>query len=219
MFKKFVLFLLIALTVCHAAKAAEYIWQKSVEKGINYTHIKRKTAKGTLHIHLLMIDLKNEKINIMPALANGKLCQLEKTSNIALDSEAIAAINGSFFATKDNLNLPIGNLIINKKLLSKSMLNRTAVGFTDDKKIMFGIPKVKGYVINKRNRKSIVIWGINSPRRQDETIIYTEEFGDNTKTNKWGKEIVVDKNDKVIKKGIGNSKIPKNGFVISLHGW
>lgn len=201
------------------AEADEFSWQRPVEKGINYTHVKRGTPTGTLHIHVLEIDLKNKNIGIRPELANRKLGYLEKTSSIALKSDAIAAINGSFFITKKDLNLPVGNLIIDKKPLSRSILNRSAVGFTVDKNIIFGMPKIKGYAVNMKNRKSITIWGINRPRKNDETIVYTDEFGDNTRTNIWGKEIAVDKNNKVIRKGTGNSAIPKDGFVISLHGW
>lgn len=213
----FFIFMLIALEI--KAGAEEFSWQRPVEKGINYTHVKRNTPTGPLHVHVLVIDLKNKNIGIRPELANRKLGYLEKTSSIALKSDAIAAINGSFFITKKDLNLPVGNLIINKKPLSRSILNRSAVGFTDDKNIIFGMPKIKGYAVNLKNRKSITIWGINRPRKNNETVVYTDEFGDTTRTNMWGKEIVVDKNNKVIKKGIGNSAIPKDGFVISLHGW
>ncbi|MFC1767333.1 phosphodiester glycosidase family protein [Candidatus Margulisiibacteriota bacterium] len=223
MSNKILLLLLITLITLTPAKtsASEYVWQKSVEKGIDYIHIKRKTLSGSLHIHLLAIDLKNENIEIRPELARGRIGDLEKTSNIALGCNAIAAINGSFFVTEKDSSLPLGNLIIDNKLLSKSILNRTAIGFTKDKKIIFGIPKIKGYVINRRNRKGVEIWGVNRPRKQNETIIYTSEYGGSTKTNQWGKELIVNKNDNVIKKRKfkGSTKIPKDGFVVSLHGW
>jgi len=204
-----------------SAFSAEQIWQKPVEEGIKYHHIKRNGPDGYLHIHLLAIDLANEKISVRPELARGELGTLEETSNIALNSNAIAAVNGSFFVTRKGLNLPIGNLMIDKKLVSRSILNRTTIGFTEDKKIIFGIPNIKAYVINRRNRKGLEVWGINRPRKLNETVIFTNEFGKTTRTNQWGKEICVDKNLRVIKKYNlkGDSEIPEGGLVVSLHGW
>ncbi|MBH0164137.1 family 10 glycosylhydrolase [Fictibacillus sp. 7GRE50] len=54
-------------------------------------------------------------------------------------------------------------------------------------------------------------------RGPDQLIVYTPAFGESTKTNQYGYEITVE-NGFVTKLGGGNSKIPKNGFVVSGHG-
>lgn len=54
-------------------------------------------------------------------------------------------------------------------------------------------------------------------RGPDQLIVYTPAFGESTKTNPYGYEITVE-NGFVTKLGGGNSKIPKNGFVVSGHG-
>lgn len=54
-------------------------------------------------------------------------------------------------------------------------------------------------------------------RGPDQLIVYTPKFGESTKTNPYGYEITVE-NGFATKLGGGNSKIPKNGFVVSGHG-
>lgn len=54
---------------------------------------------------------------------------------------------------------------------------------------------------------------INATRAENKMIIYRDR--DETKTNTWGVEAVVDENGVIISVGGNNNKIPKGGFVIS----
>jgi hypothetical protein len=110
-------------------------------------------------------------------------------------------------------------MVIDGQIVNKSILERTAVGITRNKDIIFGIPKTKGFVLNLNNKASVPVWGVNRPRKKDEVIIYTNEYGDATRTNKYGKEIVVEADGSIKNITDGNSQIPKDGFVVSLHGW
>jgi exopolysaccharide biosynthesis protein len=196
-----------------------FVWEKQVIPGIKYSHLKKITGFGPLHVHILKIDLKNSKISVKPELAKGVIGNLEKTSDIAARNNAVAAINGSFFETRKKLHLPIGLMIIDGQVVNKSILERTAIGITKDKEIIFGIPKIKGYVMDLNSKGSVPIWGVNRPRKNDEVIIYTNEYGKTTRTNKFGKELIVNSKGSVEAINEGDSKIPKDGYVVSLHGW
>jgi exopolysaccharide biosynthesis protein len=215
----FALTVLLSLECLCGQEQNKFLWSKQIIPGINYSHIKKLTDTGALHVHILRIDLKNEKINVKPELAKGVIGNLETTSGIAIRNNAIAAVNGSFFETRKKLHLPVGFMIINGQVVNKSILERTAVGITRDKDIIFGIPKTRGYVLNLNNKKSVDVWGVNRPRKKDEVIIYTAEYGDTTRTNKYGREIIVNENGSIEEMADGNSPIPKDGFVVSLHGW
>jgi lysophospholipase L1-like esterase len=55
-------------------------------------------------------------------------------------------------------------------------------------------------------------------RGKDQLIIYTPSYGhSSTGTNPWGREAEV-VSGVVVKEGVGDSKIPKNGYVVSGHG-
>jgi exopolysaccharide biosynthesis protein len=204
---------------CQQNNIEQYFWNKKIVPGINYSHIKKITENGPLHVHIIKIDLKNGKIKVHPKLANGVIGSLERTSDIALRNNAIAAINGSFFEVRKKLHLPVGFMVIDGQVVNKSILPRTAIGITDNKEIVFGIPRIKGYAINRKNNKSVEIWGINRPRKNNEVIIFTKEYGDRTKTNQFGNEIIVSNDGVVSAITNGNSPIPNDGFVVSLHGW
>jgi len=193
--------------------------QEQIMPGINYAHLKRTVDNGPLQVHILKIDLKNDKINVKPKLAKGVIGSIERTSDIAVRNCAIAAINGSFFETRKKLHLPVGFMVIDGQVVNKSILKRTAVGITKDKKIIFGIPKTKGYVLNLNNKKSVPIWGVNRPRKKDEAVIYTDEYGETTGTDKDGREIIVGEDGSIKAMTDGDSAIPKDGFVVSLQGW
>lgn len=194
-------------------------WQKQIVPGIIYSHLKKSTDAGPLHVHILSIDLNNPKIKVMPSLAKGIMGNIERTSDIAISNNAIAAINGSFFDTKKKLHLPVGFMVIDGQVVSKSILQRTAVGITKDKDFVFGIIKTKGYVLDLNNKKSVPIWGVNRPRKKDEVIIYTDEYGETTGTNAFGKDIIVEADGSIKDIVAGNAPIPKDGYIVSLHGW
>jgi len=58
---------------------------------------------------------------------------------------------------------------------------------------------------------------MNRRRRENEALAYTPEFGTTTGTNEFGVEAVVS-GSKVVGINKGNSQIPSDGFVVSLHG-
>jgi exopolysaccharide biosynthesis protein len=215
-------FLLIPLslpTYCQNMIIEERVWQKELMPGINYSHTKRLTAKGPLQFHVLRIDLDNPKISIKPRIANNKLGSLERTSSIAIRNNSVAAVNGSFFEARKKLHLPVGLLMISGEVISSPLQERTVFGITRSGGVLFGIPRTKGKIVNLENNKSVQVWGINRPRKKDEVIIYTNEWGPMTGSNRFGKELVVGPSGRVVLITEGDSIIPDDGFVVSLHGW
>ncbi len=213
------LLLVIFSLASYAESPCRSEWTKKIVPGIVYQHIKKTMPGGYLHIHIIRIDLNNRKISVKPELAKGTIGSLERTSRMARRCNAIAAINGSFFEARKKLHLPVGFMIIDGEVVNKSILERTTVGITAAKKVIFGIPKIKGYALNLENKKSVPIWGVNRPRKKDEVVVFTDEYGGCTRTNKAGKELVVDASGIVTEISSGDSSIPKDGFVVSLHGW
>lgn len=59
--------------------------------------------------------------------------------------------------------------------------------------------------------------GVNTSRGGGELIQYTPDHGDSTRTNNWGYEVTIE-NGIVVKRGGNDSKIPENGYVLSIHG-
>lgn len=64
----------------------------------------------------------------------------------------------------------------------------------------------------------IRINAVNSTRKQDTIVLFTDSYGETTGTNAWGYEVVVDADGYVIEVGNNDSVIPVGGFVLSGHG-
>ncbi len=206
--------ILLILSLCPSAGAAEY----QVQPGISYrTFMKKFSAKAPIRVHVLVVDINRSSIEVKAALARGTVGRLLPTSKIAYANGAAAAVNGTFFHRRWPY-LPIGLIVIDGKMMTKSLLNRSAIGISRSKKVRFGIPKMVGRIVNVSNNDTADIFGINRPRKNNELIIYTPEYGNTTKTEGNGVEMMVE-NDIVIGIGEQDCAIPKEGYVISCSGW
>ncbi len=64
---------------------------------------------------------------------------------------------------------------------------------------------------------TVAIAGLNCARDAGKIVVYTEEYGDTTGTNRWGAEAVVGKDHRVSNIVSGDAAIPEGGFVVSGH--
>jgi exopolysaccharide biosynthesis protein len=192
--------------------------ETKIADGVRYIHILKGPVGRQFSIHVLKVNLDNRNINVKPAIAQDFIGWLKPVSYIARQNNAIAAINGTFYETQRRPKLPVGIIIIDERIVNKTLLSRTTLGITKGKRIIMGIPKVKGKVLNLENHAQFPIWGINRPRKRNEVVIYTPEYGERTRTNLYGLELSIE--DQIVTEMCqGNSIIPQNGYVISLHGW
>lgn len=206
---------MLAVFASPAAFCAETV---NIAPGVVYSSFSRNfgTSKP-VKVHVLTADLRNPSIEVKAALARGTVGRLQPVSYIADRNNSLAAVNGTFF-NRTWPYTPIGLLVIDDKIVTKSLLNRTAIGISKKHGIKFGVPKFVGFVINTETKDKIPVWGLNRPRKEDEVIIYTPEYGWKTRTNHSGVEIIVE-DCMVVGISDGDSPIPRNGYVISFHGW
>lgn len=85
---------------------------------------------------------------------------------------------------------------------------------------MIGEQVIKPFLINSMWDQNVVAYrmldGVNKSRGAGELIQYTPEYGDSTRTNPWGYEVTV-VDGIVTERGGSDSKIPDNGYVLSIH--
>lgn len=191
---------------------------KTVRDGIEYAEVMRGTEKEPAHINLLRLDLKKVRLDVVHAF--DAAIGLEKTSSIASRHGAFAAINAGFFKM-DGLYKgdAAGVLQIDGTLLSESFNNRVALfiaNFKDrtDTQIAYSTHRQLILV----NGKEIEV-GCNRQRGQNDLVIYTSEFHRTTLTEKDGIEfIIVNRKVQSVIDGLGSTRIPNDGFVISASG-
>jgi hypothetical protein len=182
-----------------------------VERGVKHVRMIRYYNKQPVRINIVELSQRvNDGLVVEPAIASKTLSSRSKISNIAKRDDAIVAINGGYF--KPQTGVPLGTLMINKKMYTGPIYDRVGIGIFPS-----------GYSMDRIQLKSTVetnigglkIDNINQPRiLSTHTIVYTPEWGEFTPPSpKYGRQIVVE-NGRFKSTSIESNKIPANGFVI-----
>jgi uncharacterized lipoprotein YddW (UPF0748 family) len=124
--------------------------------------------------------------------------------------------------TDGDSEIPENGLVLSTGDLTTSEIKNFLVQLENGETVTLHEPMIKQEQMQanavdptaQSNPSGAVFDGFRGP---DQLIVYTPSFGEATKTNPYGYEITVE-NGFVTKLGGGNSKIPKNGFVVSGHG-
>ncbi len=182
-----------------------------VEKGVKYVRMIRFYNNRPVRINIVELSTGvNGNLSVEPAIASDTLAARSKISNIAQRENAIAAINGGYF--KPQTGVPLGTLMINKKMYTGPIYDRVAMGIFDEG---YGMARVQLKATIDTNIGGLKIDNINQPRMlSTHTIVYTPDWGEfSPPCPKYGKQITVS-NGKLLRTSYGNSQIPKDGFVV-----
>ena len=182
-----------------------------VDEGIKHIQMTRYFNNKPVRLNIVEISQSiNKDLVIEPTIASKTLSSRSKIANIAKKNKAIVAINGGYF--KPQTGVPLGTLMINKKIYTGPIYNRVGIGISENSYKMSRID-IKANVIT--NIGELKIDNVNQPRMlSTHTIVYTRDWGKTTpQSPKYGSQLVVNKN-KIV--GITNSstEIPEDGFVI-----
>lgn len=192
-------------------KEYEELQPRQIMPGLNYTRYLRVDNRGMLTAYVLEAD--RSKFDLQLVLAGDSIASgRQKLKAIASAHQAVAAINGGYFALDGSL---IGNTRINGQTAGTTYFDRTSLGFMPDGTLKLATSQYYG-VVEIAGQKAYLS-GVNCPRGENNTILYNSFFGNYTGTNEFGKEYVV-QNGKVIAINQANSFIPTDAQVISVHG-
>ena len=158
------------------------------------------------------LDVDPARYTWKPALGQGQVPGLAKLSSISDAKNATAAINASFFNWNGDL---IGVTMIDGSIVGTTYIERSAVGLKSDGTTVFGPITYSGTVT--AGGVTQYVGGVDAERGTDSLVLYNKYYGKTTRTNEYGRELtVVDGRVTAIR--AGNSPIPANGWVVSLHG-
>ena len=178
--------------------------------GLKKTIYSRWNSDGPVQAFFIEADKKRYRIK--PALDNGQVIGRESVSRIAKEQNAVAAVNATYFNWNGDI---LGLLKIDGVIAGTTYIERTAMGILKDGTVIFGRPHYDGTVT--MDVQSWPVGGVDTERGEDSLVIYNSLYGPSTQTNAYGLEFVV-KKGKVVEIRTGNTRIPKDGVVISVHG-
>lgn len=137
----------------------------------------------------------------------------ENCTEVLIDANGLITSVGGH-----NNTVPDGGMILAGNGSKAKQLNELSVGdgiYADADALTVTVVS-KDYKPFYENEVSIN--AVNSTRKQDTIVMFTDSFGETTGTNAWGYEVVVDADGFVIEVGNNDSSIPMGGFVLSGHG-
>ena len=184
--------------------------QIQLAPGLKKTIYSRWNSDGPVTAYFIEAD--RSKYKLQPALDDGQVPGLGTVSYIADEYEAVAGVNASYFAGNGDI---LGNLKIDGLIAGTTYISRTAMGIMQDGSVIFGKPNYSGMVTI--GDVSWPVGGVDAERGADSLVVYNRFYGPATRTNEYGREYIV-KDGKVVDIGIGNTPIPEDGMVISVHG-
>lgn len=182
-----------------------------IDKGVKHIKLVKYYSGRPVRINVVEINSDiNSSLKVTPVLATEKMGRKSTITSIARNNKSIVAINGTYF--KPSTGVPLGTLMINKKMYTGPIYNRVAMGIFDNHYDMARV-QLNGEL---RTRNGIVKFdNINQPRMlSTHVIVYTPLWGKVSPVSpKYGKQVVVE-NDKVIKISANSQSIPKDGYVV-----
>lgn len=187
--------------------------------GLEYKHLETPGFSyldyitGYQSIHLLEVDPLQYEIKPIKALDNG--IGRESVLSISTRYGAAASINGGFFSIGGTFDgRACGTLKIHD-WYALPVKPRGCIGWSQTVQSPI-MDRLMVNVIANYNDCPIFPDGLNRPRRTGEMILYTSCFHKTTLTNPDGIEVVVVNN--VIQSIVrnGSTKIPENGFILSV---
>jgi len=206
-------------------------WTRAVRPGVTFFHFRLTFEQGPAHLYMLQID-PGAYYTIRPVIANNRIGSLAQVDRLAREVQAVAAINGGFFDTRGQ-HLPVGLIRIDYRYLFEQFLPRPVLGIDAGGKIHFATFALHSSLYLPDAEVTIPLSGYNRARKFGQVVAYSREFGASTRTNPWGREIVLRRVSPgeppagtsnllglrylVTGESAGDSVIPNDGLVLSFH--
>lgn len=182
-----------------------------VDRGVKHIKLTKYYQGSPVQIHVIEVNSSlNPNLELSPEIASNTLANKSTISTIAKNNNSVVAINGTFF--KPSTGVPLGTLMINKKMYTSPIYNRVAMGIFDNG---YDMARIELNASIKANGKEIKVDNINQPRMLSTHVnVYTKEWGKKTPISpKYGKQIAVSDN-KIVEESTSSLTIPQDGFVV-----
>lgn len=183
----------------------------TVADGIKHIKMTKYYSGRPVRINIVEVNKDIAKnYEIKPAIASKTLPNKRTVRTIAQKTNSIVAINGGYF--KPQTGVPLGTLMIDKKIYTGPIYNRVAFGIFEDG---FDVSRIELNATITGNNEVIKIDNINQPRMLSSYILaYTRDWGTQAPASpQYGVQLQVVGN-KILAASANPLSIPENGYVI-----
>lgn len=187
-------------------------WMATVKLPPSIAYEKRRvaTGAGSTAVHILHVDPHSPDIAIQPVLAGDVGTGLEPASIIATRHDAVAGINGGYFAGS---GAPLGMVVINGELVSAPLPRRSVFAIARSGELLIQAFEFQGRVRTAGNRW-LWVSAVNRMPHAGGVAVYTARYGPLTPT--LGLAAVV-QDGLVTRFASGRLLIPEDGYVLTVN--
>ncbi len=188
-------------------------WMATAElpASLAYERLRVGTGIGYTTAHVLRVDPRDPNVEIRPGLAANMMTGSESTSIVATRNDALAAINGGYFAGP---GLPLGLVVINGELVSLPVNRRSVFAITRAGQPIIETFEFQGYVYTP---DSVRLWvsSVNQPPVAGGVAIFTKLYGPLIPPHVLA---AVVRGEVVESLTWGRIMIPDDGYVLTVAG-
>ena len=185
-----------------------------ITSGVKHIKLTKYYSGKPVKINIVEVDMKlANDFELTPALSSENTLKSRRSiSTIAKNNKAIVALNGTYF--KPQTGVPLGTLMINKKIYTGPVYDRVAFGIFENGE--FDVARIQLNATLKGKGLTVKVDNINQPRMLSTYVLaYTQEWGKTSPyAPKYGVNLQI-ADDIIIKASANPIEIPQNGYVIS----
>lgn len=185
-----------------------------ITSGVKHIKLTKYYSGKPVKINIVEVDMKlANDFELTPALSSENTLKSRRSiSTIAKNNKAIVALNGTYF--KPQTGVPLGTLMINKKMYTGPVYDRVAFGIFDNGE--FDVARIQLNATLKGKGVTVKVDNINQPRMLSTYVLaYTQEWGKTSPyAPKYGVNLQIE-NGVITKVSANPIEIPKDGYVIS----
>ena len=110
---------------------------------VQHTSSSYSLPSGTVSANVITVNLNDPRVSVRSAIVGGRLNATASFGDIVASSGgAVAVINGNFFESYQDIQDPIGPVMVDGNFVYGNSGSMTSVGITADGKVYFGRPAV-----------------------------------------------------------------------------
>lgn len=230
--KKWIMYIVTSFLVLHslvfvtnAAVLHEVLEERQLMGGVVYQHIHRLESFGWQDIHVVRADMNAPGVEFEILKSKDGESFLKNTYQMAVENDALAALNADFFAAKrgeSGRGSAVGVEIRDGELKTSASVTEsmnTLYNFKDDNTFFVDAFQFQ-ITVTATNGKSDTIKVINKYDDLTGIVMYTDDWGTHSVGSVGGSiEVSVDENGNVLEKVTESEplQIPKGGYVLASH--
>ena len=181
-------------------------------KGVKRVKVTKYFSSRPVRLNIIETDFNlNPDLKIQPAIAGNTLNYKAKIKDINQKDNAIVSVNGGYF--KQQSGAPLGLLMIDGRVYSGPMYNRTAIGIFENR---FEMTRAGLDITLITNKNKLKVDNINQPRTlSSHVLVYDKLWGKYAPAPPKGGILIIVSDKKIITVSLKSVPIPEEGFVIS----